>query len=413
MKHLADKGGFVVPAIIMTMLVLSLLMMAALISSGDERSSAQAMVESAAAFYAAEAGLNQVPSTVSDVALAALQPGATLDLGWHDLPHGGGYHAVIRRLDEGVDGQALYRLDVEGRGEGPRGGQRILSHAFSYSPYPTMDAAAKVRGRARLEDGSLIDGHDVAPPGWSGGGLCTDPMDDKPGLIIEDLDDLDIWDDSDIDGDPAVIQDASIDDDTFNEFNGPTWDNLIDLADHVIGNPITDDSDGKVRETVRPSYNDDGSCNTDDPYNWGSNVPGDACFNYFPIIYLKDGGMRTNLGDGYGQAILITDAEFDLQASDDDGDDAGVGEFAGIILSRGCFEINMSQRFFGAVIHDRQDHGSCGDNERGLWLQNEDAFYDPEVHYSSCAVLRAIKLSRAGALFGWHILARPFEEVLR
>jgi hypothetical protein len=410
-----DHRGFVMPAIILTMIVLSALAVAAVLMSSDERSSASAMLESAAAFYAAEAGLNQVPSIVSDVGLGALQPYETLDLGWRTLEHGASYRAIIRRLDEGIGGQTLYRLTVEGRGEGPRGGQRIVSHAFSYSPYPTMDAAAKVRGRARLEDGSEISGHDVAPDGWSAAGLCTDPEEDKPGLIIEDIDDLELWDDSDVDGVPDVVEDPSINDGTFRDFDGPTWDDLIGLADHVIGTYGTwdEDDDGKVRMTVQPSYNDDGSCNTDDPYNWGSNDPNDPCFDYFPVIYLEDGGMRTNLGDGYGQAFLITDSEFDLQASDADGDATGLGVFAGIILSRGCFEINMSQHFYGAVIHDRTDHSSCGDNEKGIWMQNEESLHNPEVHYSSCAVARAIKNSRVGNLFGWHLLTRPFEEVLR
>ena len=218
-----------------------------------------------------------------------------------------------------------------------------------------------------------------------------------------------------ISGVPSVVEDGTINDNIFNDFDGPSWDDLIGMADHVIGTEGTwlADDDGKVRVAVRPSYNDDGSCNTNDPYNWGSNVPGDPCFNRFPIIYLEDGGMRTNLGDGYGQAIIIADAEFDLQASGGDGGWAGTGEFAGIILSRGCFEINMSQDFYGAIIQDRIDHSSCSDNEAGLRMQNEEALYDPEVHYSSCAVDRAIRLSGVGALFGWHTLERPFEEVLQ
>jgi hypothetical protein len=400
------------PAVILVLIVLSAVAIAAVLLSSDERSSALAMVESAAAFYAAEAGLNEVPSLVDEDALLAMEPGASMDLGWREIGYGSGYHATILRLDEADGGQTLFRLNVAGRARNSRS-HSYLSHAFSYSPYPTMDAAIKVRGRTIIEDESIVDGHDVAPQEWIDAGLCNDPTGDRPGIIIEDIGDLTLADLTVVlDGDPPAIEDPTINDATFGEFGGPTRQDLIDLADHVIGIP-----EDKLNPEIRPSYRPDGSCDTDDPYNWGSNDAGDACFNYFPVIYVKDRGMRASLADSYGQAFVIADAEFDVQATLESGDWTGdPGEFAGIVLSAGCFESNLGQTIYGGIVHDRVDALGCNDQEKGLWVSGnpwDPSMPSPDIHFSSCVIARTLRNSNIGKLFGWHPLERPFEEALQ
>ncbi len=80
---------------------------------------------------------------------------------------------------------------------------------------------------------------------------------------MEDLNDLQILDpEVDVLGSPATDEDPTIDNSTFNQFGGPTWEDLINLVDHVIGPPAD-----KLNPEIRPSYNLDGSCNTDDPFN--------------------------------------------------------------------------------------------------------------------------------------------------
>ena len=406
-----DRRGFVLPATILALLVMSVLSIVALSTSGDERRSSRAMVVAAAAFYAAEAGLNRVPSLVSEAALSSLQPGDSLDLGWRDLDDGGSYRAVIQRVDEGGDVQTIYRLRVEGRGAGSIGGW-VLTNAFTFTPYPTMAAAIKVRGRTLIEDESVVDGRDVAPGEWSDAGVCTGPTEDKPGLIIEDLNDLTASDPGVVlEGVPPTLEDPTINDGTFAEFGGPTRQDLIALADHVIGNP-----DDKLNPEIRPSYRSDGTCNTDDPFNWGSNDTSDPCFNYFPVIYVKDRGMRASLAGSYGQAFIIADAEFDVQATREDGSWTGEpGEFAGIILSIGCYETNLGQTIYGGILHDRVDAPGCRNDEKGLWISGDPwdpSKPSPEIHYSSCVIDRTLRKSKVGDYFGWHRLERSFEQVL-
>ena len=55
---------------------------------------------------------------------------------------------------------------------------------------------------------------------------------------------------------------------------------------------------------LAPAYNADGTCNTSVPTNWGSSDPGNACFNYFPVILVRG---EVEGQSGYGQGIVVLD----------------------------------------------------------------------------------------------------------
>ncbi len=407
-----DRKGFAMSAVIIALVVLSAIAVASVLTGSDERRAARAMRAGAEAFYAAEAGRAEVPSIVADSLLAALASGDSLDLGWRDLDYGGSYHAVIQRLDAGGDVQTLYTVRVEGRGAGASSGQRVIGDVFTFSPYPVMDALFKIRGQTRLYDESLLSGVDEAPAEWLSAGVC-DPGNfaDVAGIKMEDMSDLQINSGSvQINGAPASEEDTTIADSAFDNFGGPTWDDLIAIADFEIG--VTDQ---KFNPEIRPSYNPDGTCKTNDPYNWGSNDPNDPCFDHFPVIHLIGKGIRASLGNGYGQAFIIADSEFDIQASNEAGSPVGPGAFAGIVLGRGCLEFNLEQTLHGAIIWDRIDTVGCSSNEYGVVVKNDvDPTLSPDLHYSSCVIDRTLKQSAVGSLFGWHREGgRPYTELFR
>ncbi len=133
--RLAHRDGFVIPMIIFALVVMGTVAVAAMLTAGDEQRASRAVHESGAAFYAAEAGLNQEWATWDDTLVAGLDPGDTLDLGWQTLDNGASYQAMIQRYDNDWSGmQTLFALTVEGRGAGPAGGQRVLSMALAATP---------------------------------------------------------------------------------------------------------------------------------------------------------------------------------------------------------------------------------------------------------------------------------------
>ncbi|UCC49053.1 MAG: hypothetical protein JSV41_02420, partial [Gemmatimonadota bacterium] len=117
---LADKSGFLLPVIIVAIVLLGAMAVAVATTGQDEHLSARAMRESSLAFYAAEAGLNELRATLDESVLSGIAPGDSVALGgWRTLQGGSSYRAWVQRLDNG--GQRVFALKVEGRGPGPRG----------------------------------------------------------------------------------------------------------------------------------------------------------------------------------------------------------------------------------------------------------------------------------------------------
>jgi hypothetical protein len=117
------RTGFVLPMVVFAVAVMSIIVVASLATSSDERRASRAVRESTLAEYAADAGLRQTYGAWPSVAVKALNPGDSLDLGWQALPNSGNagkYRAVIHRVDGG--GLQEYNVIVQGRRTGLNGG---------------------------------------------------------------------------------------------------------------------------------------------------------------------------------------------------------------------------------------------------------------------------------------------------
>ncbi len=114
------RDGFVLPSVVFSVAVMSIVVVAALSTSSDERRASRAVRESTLAEYVAEAGLRQTYGNWPVAPVKALNPGDSLDLGWQTLPNSGKYRAVIHRVDKG--GLQEYNVVVQGRRTGPNGG---------------------------------------------------------------------------------------------------------------------------------------------------------------------------------------------------------------------------------------------------------------------------------------------------
>jgi hypothetical protein len=402
----ADRCGFVLPVIVFGLMLMGTMTVAALLTAGDEARSGRAMREATGAFYAAEAGLNWVYANWDTVKadVDTLSGGSSFDLGWRSLYNGDSYRAVIHRWDEGA--QPIYQLVVDGRSGGELGSQKRLSYSLTaaaggggeaYKLGECCDAAATIRGDvAATHAGTTIDGHDEHPVGcgtgsimsgfcydWTTAGVCSDSLYDKPAFIMQDTSLFLTDGDAALDGNPVLMQDNTIGDQTFHQFGDLTWDEIKAMADHVLGAP---GAETELTGEIYPRYTVDPMtgellCDKSHPHNWGSPDPNDPCFDYFPIIVARG---NFAMEASYGQAVVILDydhatmtgSEFELE------DDA---IFNGLILGKGCVEIQYEAQFHGALFVDGlYTNDLCGVDK--VFDLNKTG----HTNYSQCAIDRAM-----------------------
>lgn len=410
------ERGFVLPVVVFGLVVMSILAVAAVVMSGDEHRAARAMRESSAAFYAAEAGIQEIWGFWDDTLVSGLSPGGSVDLGLKDIGYGSSYRAIIYRVDD-ASTQPMYAMTVEGRGGGLQGGQRMLSltvtadtvtdGAVGLPPWARMGGITG-RGRLDVRSGSVIDGNDALPPTWSIDPECPIDLADSPGVFWEDANDVLTGGSppGEIKGEPPIVEDPSLSDPDFynNFFNGSTWDDLVASADYdetINGNfqgaPRVTNQSGLWGGTGACLEGDIGTYNGDPWLNLGSYTPGHPCYDYFPITHL-DGDAQ--MSAGFGQGVLIVDGDLDMLSGT---------EFYGVVMVRGCLDMEGGAKIFGAVLIDGT--ASCPGAEAfpGLQLLN-----NSRIQWSRCGVRRALEgagLSWASA-GGWELLdARSFSDM--
>ena len=155
----SPKRGFVLPAVIFSVAIMSIIVVVALTSADDERRASRATRESTLATYAADAGLRKTLSSIADssTSLAALNSGDSLDLGWQALPNRATYRAVIYRSDNG--GTKQYMVVVQGRRTEALGGQttvmaQVANGAISFK------FGVYAQGKLTISGGGLSDSFD-------------------------------------------------------------------------------------------------------------------------------------------------------------------------------------------------------------------------------------------------------------
>jgi hypothetical protein len=392
----ADEGGFVLPVVIFGLLLMGTMTVAALLTADDEGRSGRAMREATGAFYAAEAGLNWVYANWDTVKadVDTLSGGSSVDFGWRTLDNGDKFRAVIHRWDE--DTQPIYQLVVEGQSGGVLGSHKRLSYMLTSEPaamgtgYKLGECCTStvlVRGNSDIKSGSVVSGYDEHPAGWADAGVCSDSLYDKPGLIIQDGDSVYISS-GELLGDPPLLENPGVDNGYFSQFGDLTWEEVKAMADFAVGTPGESDSydagDIYPRYTVDPMTGEL-LCDISHPLNWGSSDPNDPCFDHFPIILVQG---DVDLQDGlYGQAIFITDFYVDTLGQNvgselDMEDDVVVN---GLVMGRGCVEVQRRANFHGAIFADGMwGNTLCGGDD------TFDTTYDGKTTWSQCAVDRAL-----------------------
>ena len=468
-----ERDGFALPAVLFTMVVMTIMAVAAIDGSVDQQRSSAAVRRSGESFYAAESGLYAVVAAWNDTASTldstakALSSGGTLDLGWDTLPSGASYHAQVIRLNDG--GDDMFLLSVRGRDAGAAAGGRdvsmlVTSAAGKLALGACCEGAAMVRAGVDVNSQTGITGTDTNPPLWTGGQCDGHVPNDRPGLFIEPgmgVDSLDISSTGFVrSGDsitnnenyrpvPAVVVDSTISDATFNLYGTKTWQEVRDMATTTIGNgpgggnlnlhwggdPATDDSKFGPRYHHAADGHSAvdhalGTCDTTHPLNFGA--ASGPCANHFPII-LVDGEVEikdapydvTPLDEStweewYMQGVVILDtlstgvgSEFELESP---------GTLAGIIIGKGCIQLQDGSQTYGALFMDGQIQSpSCEASDRPLEMDKGDHpdYRHTDLYYSGCVVQEVLSATGLGEAAGaggagvQRVSLRSFSELLR
>ena len=358
----AERGGFALPVAMFAMVLIGVLVTGGFYMAQQETRIGVASNNAQSAFYLAEHGIystlaNWDPQTFGTVAAwsSTTVTGTGTD---------GTYSVDVMPMT-----QRLFFLRSTGTvtsgGALWSGATRDVGMiARVVSPNMQPPAALSTQGDLRIGGASQIDGGDTNPGAWAG--LCTNPLNDQPGVLIDDSTNVDYQGNSySVQGNPAVAEDATITAASLLDFGELQWADLVALAEKRYNTTST------ITNTAADSVLSGGSyvCNSSLRSNWGDPLnPGAVCGNYFPIIYAAQ-TLRIN-SNGYGQGILLIEGDLEVQ---------GGFTFYGPVFVKGELRTaGTGGHFNGGVLAANVD------------LSTSAVLGNAVVTFSSCAVERAI-----------------------
>ncbi len=472
---LGGQRGFTLPVVLLGMVVMSTIAVVVMSTSTDDQKTSRAVRASMEAFYAAETGLNAVQSTWSDTTATLdsiandLQSGGTLDLGWSTLSDGSSYKAEVMRLNS-PSSQNVFLVNVVGRDASGHGGERAVSLLVNRIPGEMKlggccEGAAMVRGAVDINSQTGITGTDTDPPSW-GGGACDDfDQNNQPGLINDGfgLDSLDIsssgfissgdsiTNDESYRPEPAIVEDNSMNEDTFDDYGTKTWQDVRDMATTTVGtaghgqirldwggDPVPNGEDDKFG----PRYHNLGdghghamgdpllgTCDTGHPLNFGA--PSGPCADHFPVILIQgeveivdtpyrgwEDGDFDPYENWYIQGVIILDTLTDGQGSEFEFESPGT--FAGLLIGKGCVELQDGSQSYGAVFVDGSiTQSTCEQDPLSVRKGDDPAQEHTDLYYSECVIQRVLKATGMGEETGeggggaTKVGSRSFSEILR
>jgi len=163
-------------------------------------------------------------------------------------------------------------------------------------------------------------------------------------------------------GTPPVVNDPTINNNTFTTFGGATYASLAARANLVIpaGNYSTD-----------PVVTN-GVCDKNVLTNWGDGEnPTAPCGDYWPIIHATG---TISLNNTQGQGILLVDGDLNIQGS---------YQFFGIVIIQGDLKTagggTTDAHFWGGVMAKNAD------------LSTQSLSGKATLNFSSCAILTALQ----------------------
>jgi Tfp pilus assembly protein PilX len=367
-RGVSDERGIALAVAIFALVIIGALVAGTFYAARLEQQTGRNTFTAAQAAEAAEAGLKDAIVTQTATGLLALPIDPDLAAGGTDLPDltVGGYTTTKRTINRLTENVFLVRsLAARTEGAGTQVAARTIGQLIRLMQADVdINAGLTALGDVTITGGAEVTGIDGVPPTWVDPSLTCPPLGNVTGVSYNNGT-LEITGAGTIGGAPDSALDATLNKDDMKE----TFDKLKALATLFMNNPNPPATVPAYTATVPPR------CDTDVETNWGEPmVPGDPCFDYFPIIY-HYGNLK--LQGGRGQGILLV--EGDLTAS-------GGMVFFGPVIVTGTLETtgNSGQgaKFYGGVIAGNVALDDLSKLAGGAL-----------VSYSSCAIHRALQNS--------------------
>lgn len=356
------RRGFALPAAILAMVALGVLVTGGIQVATQEARIGQATVRTVEAFYLAESTMNDLLAHWRPAQSNLTEWGAPEVRNGGD-GEGGTWTAEIRQVDD-----RLFYIRTTGRVNAGGGAEAsrsmgVLARVLTANLEPP--AALLTMGTVRVQGSAQIRGNDQNPAGWNAA-ICPDPLQNLPGVVTDTGGNLQLAGGGTVSGTPTgYVKDATVNEATFTNFGGMTWNELTSLATVTLNG-------GSITGTG-PTLTAGGACNTANSLNWGDpDNPAAPCGNYFPIIHIR--GNANIQSGGRGQGILLVDGDLDLR---------GNFLFAGVIIVQGAIGVQG-----GGANGPRINGGAIA---RNADLDVETFTGSSIVQNSRCAIRRAIR----------------------
>ena len=360
---LRDERGMALAVAIFALVVLGAMVAGAFFAGTQEQRVGENQRRVQASFGVAEAGaqeriLSWDPSAMNK---RPQYPGDSVVIATSPTPGGtGSYGGYSYKL-----GPNLFLIDITGRDRasaagvvaGGGGARQRLGFIARIAPIDFgIHASLTTQGGVKLGGNADVNGNDQIPAGWTS---CDPPGAGQPG-IRDNGSDVTTSGNGAVQGNPPVVNDPTINNNTFTTFGGATFAQLAARANVTLpgGNYKT-----------APAVTG-GVCDKTNLTNWGDGEnPNAVCGSYFPIIHIT--GTATLNGD-QGQGILLVDGDLNVQGS---------YQFFGVTIIQGDLKTagggNTDAHFWGGVMSQNAD----------LSIQNLSG--KATLNFSSCSILAA------------------------
>jgi hypothetical protein len=225
-----------------------------------------------------------------------------------------------------------------------------------------IGAALTTRGGVSLKGNALVSGRDTIPQGWDPAYCDTIGDTTKAGVRTPDSAQVSMQQPDQMQGNPQIKQDTTVNSSTFNQFGDISYASLAASANIQMSG-----GNYKIQPVAVGT-----TCNQAVLTNWGDGMnPTQPCGSYFPIIHIA--GDATLNGD-QGQGVLLVDGDLDIQGS---------FIFYGIVLVQGSLKTagggSTDAHFYGAVM------------ARNVDLELNTLAGNATLQYSKCAVTNAME----------------------
>jgi hypothetical protein len=326
------------------------------------------------AFAAAEEGAALQVATWDRQVMNYMAVGDSLAFTGTVAANGGWYRGIVQRLNN-----EMFLIRSEGFSRDSTSRQQLGLIVRLRPIEITIRAGLETKGKTEIGGNAIISGVDTT------GGLldCAIPTDSVAGVMIAEADSIEVQGgNTTTKGLPPVQEDPTITDSSLTTFGDIDWNDLRDIATLIVpsntaGTPYSiwpsDAGCTGITNWGEPWYPSHPLLSPSRPYNAN-------CTDHYPIVYV-DGDLYLN--QQRGQGVLIVNGNLTV---------AGLTRFYGPVLVRGTVvgEGGGSNvpHFYGGII--AADVGGSLDSNRVAG--------NAEIHYSSCAIRKALAGSAAAAV---------------